>query len=126
MGLFSNILVLVCLQMLATGFAYGQVVVYALNIPGLYQSNQQGAYDKILAELNTSEFPFTVSTVPPARADARFKSCDSCCYTPANKNPEFYDFPESYVETAALNTAKAYGFTLTNAPKIKEINDLAG
>ncbi len=49
--------------------------------------------------------------MPPARAKFLFSQCINCCLSPSNKNPDFYDYDDSVVETLPMNLAKVYIFS---------------
>jgi len=92
--------------------------IISFAIPGLHQSNGQGAYDKVINQLEYSEEPFQLTMLPPARAKAQFLMCKNCCISPTNMNPDFYGYQAPMVETLPMNTAKIYAFTARHTQAI--------
>lgn len=106
----------------ALSSTYGsQVKVLSIEIPGLFQKDGMGEYDTVLKKAQ-QKIDFKQVTVPAARAFLAFKKCTSCCLTPANKNPNFYDFGSQYIETKPIATAKIYIFSKNE--KISSLVDL--
>ena len=88
-----------------------EVSVFALDIPGLHQKDGGGEYDKIINKAVVQSGKAKVVVLPPARAESEFAKCTNCCLSPANKNPDFYEYGDDVVVTKAMSVAKVYIFT---------------
>ncbi|MEH6346091.1 MAG: hypothetical protein V7785_13455 [Bermanella sp.] len=106
------------LYWLCASACLADINILSIAIPGLHQSNEQGAYDKIINQLEYSEETFQLTVVPPARAKAQFLLCKNCCISPTNMNPNFYDYKPAMVETLPMNIAKIYVFSARNTQAI--------
>jgi len=105
---------------------FAEVSIIGLEIPGLHQNDGEGVYDKIVNQTVVRKRLANLNVYPPTRAEELFETCKNCCLTPANKNPEFYDFPSPIVETDPMNTAKIYIFVKQGAKVISKLKDLKG
>jgi hypothetical protein len=106
--------------------ATAQVTIYGISIPGLHQKNGKGKYDIIINKTVIKTGQAILKIAPPARAENNFKICTNCCFSPANKNPEFYDFGSGYVQTEPMATAKIYIWTKRGSQPISNLEDLKG
>ena len=106
--------------------AFAQVKVIGIEIPGLHDKSGNGEYDKIVNKALVSKGKAILKVLPPARAEAEFKNCNNCCFSPANKNPDFYDFGSDIVQTKPMNTAKVYIFTAPGSTIISSLDGLKG
>ena len=105
-----------------SAIAADPVHVYAIAIPGLHQKDGNGEYDKILKSL--PDVQVSIKVYPPKRAFYMFAKDSSCCISPANTNPEFYEWDSNVVQTKAMNTAKIYIFSPKGKPAINELAKL--
>jgi len=105
-------------------FLFAEVNIIGLEIPGLHQHDGQGVYDKVVNQTVVRKRLASLNVYPPTRAEKLFDSCDNCCLSPANKNPEFYDFSNKTVQTDAMNTAKIYIFVSKGEDPIFKLKDL--
>ena len=120
------ILVMLSVTFIFSTSALAQVTIYSTDIPGLHQKDGQGDYDKIINKSVVKSGLAKLVVLPPARTVAKFKQCSNCCYSPANKNPEFYDFGANYVETKPMGVAKIYIFTRSGEKVISSLSQLKG
>ena len=100
--------------------------IYAIDIPGIFQQDKQGAYDKVLQKTRILNKLATLEIYPPARAQLMFKYCTNCCFTPANALKQFYFFDNNVVETDAMNIAKIYIFVKEGRQPINKLSALKG
>ena len=103
-----------------------EIQIYALEIPGLHQKDGGGEYDAILKKAIVEPGNANVKVVSPSRGMNLFSTCQNCCLTPANKNPDFYDFGDDVIATKPMSTAKVYIFTGKNQAVINNLDDLKG
>lgn len=103
-------------------FAQAQIIAY--EIPGLHQQDKNGAYDNVLQKVVVADGLATLDILPPARAERTFETCQNCCITPVNNNPEFYDFTEDVVATAPINHARIYIFSPPGSPTVNSLTEL--
>ena len=62
---------------------------------------------------------------PAVRAKKMFASgCTNCCLSAVNKNPDFYDYTNGYVETLPMSTVKVYIFTAQGTKSLKSLDEL--
>ncbi|MFK8083600.1 MAG: substrate-binding periplasmic protein [Granulosicoccus sp.] len=106
--------------------SFAGVTFFAYDIPGLYQKDGGGVYDKIVSKLIVDEGTGKLKVLPGIRAENSFANCQNCCITPANTNPAFYDFGSDVVATEPMNNAEIYIFSKRGAPPIDNVDDLAG
>lgn len=106
--------------------ANAQVLVIGIDIPGLHQKNGGGDYDKIINQSLVKAGKATLKVMPPARAESEFKRCSNCCFSPANKNPEFYDFGDDYIQTKPMGIAKIYIWSKIGSKAIDSLDELRG
>jgi len=111
---------------LTLGTLLAEVKIIAIEIPGLHQKDGKGVYDQILEETVVKNHLATVHLYPPARAEKMFSECQNCCFSPANKNQEFYDFGDDIVQTHPMNIAKIYIFVNKGQRPIHRLEDLRG
>lgn len=101
--------------------------IYAVQIDGVHQSDFSGAYDTILSEATPMiSRKYSLKALPPDQAFAAFDKCTNCCLSPANANPEFYDYPANYLVSDAINVAKIYVFSRPGTPPIVDVTSLKG
>lgn len=93
--------------------AYGaEYKVAAIQIDGLHQTDGGGLYDQVFSAINnTSEDQFSVTVMAPNRAFKDFEAGKYDCITPANTNPDFYQFAFETIASTAMTEAKVYLFT---------------
>lgn len=102
------------------------VSVFALDIPGLHQKDGGGDYDKIVDKAVVQSGKAKIFVLPPARAESEFSKCTNCCLSPANKNPDFYEYGDDVVVTKAMSIAKVYIFTGKGKAIISGLKGLIG
>lgn len=110
----------------AASYAQAETRIIGIEIPGLHEKSGNGVYDKIITKAVVEKNKGKLTVDPPARAENTFSKCTDCCFTPANDNPEFYDFGSDIVKTNPMSTAKIYIFTAKGKPALSSISDLAG
>lgn len=103
-----------------------EVVIYAIDIPGLHDKQGGGIYDKPINEALVSKGKATLKVLPPARAEKSFAGCSNCCLSPANLNPEFYDYGSEVVQTEPMGVAQIHIFSQPGAPVITSLDELKG
>lgn len=106
--------------------ALAQVKIYALDIPGLHQTDSKGAYDRVLEKILPEDNQAILEVYPPARAEKLFSACQDCCTSPANIDPEFYDYGAGVVSSEPMNTAKIYIFVPPGTPVVTSLIELKG
>ena len=85
-----------------------------------------GVYDQIFMETVVKAKLAKIKILPPFRAEKMFADCQNCCFSPANKDPEFYDFGDDILKSDPMNTAKIYIFVNQGQPSINRLEDLRG
>ncbi|MEH6347143.1 MAG: ABC transporter substrate-binding protein [Bermanella sp.] len=105
---------------------WAEVTVIGTDIPGLHQKDGKGVYDMIINETLLSKGLATLTVLPPARAEAQFESCQNCCFSPANKNPDFYDFGGDVMVSDPMNVAKVYIFSAPGKKAFASYANLKG
>jgi hypothetical protein len=115
-----------CLLALFSGALWAQVNIIGTDIPGLHQKDGKGVYDVIINQTLVSKGLGSLKVLPPARAEAEFSSCQNCCFSPANKNPEFYDFGGDVSKSEPMNVAKVYIFSAPGKSAFGGYGDLKG
>ncbi len=105
---------------------YAQTTIYSIEIPGMHDKDGSGGYDKIIEKSLIKPGLATLENFPPAKAENEFSKCTNCCFSPANKNPEFYDFGDDIVKTNPMGVAKIYIFTGKGQKSISRLSDLKG
>ena len=107
--------------------AAGDVKVFAVEIEGLHQKDGKGEYDSVLADVGSKiSTSIDIEVLPPARSFKEFESCTDCCISPANKNPDFYEYADGYIESVPMNTAKIYIWSAPGSDVISGLSDLKG
>ena len=119
------LLLLVCFFGTNTSVAKDTLLIGTI-IPGLHQSDFLGKYDKIISLILNEQRGIVRANFPPARADSVFATCNSCCISPSNKNPDFHDYAAHVVTTNAFNVAKAYIFTAPGKEPLSDLSELHG
>ena len=103
---------------------FAEVIIIGIEIPGLHQMDGAGAYDQIITETLIKPGLATLEVYSPVRAKKLFAKCQNCCLSPANKDPEFYEFGKDIVQTDRINTAKIYIFVNKGQQPISRLEDL--
>lgn len=98
--------------------------IIGIEIFGLHQQDAQGAYDRIIRQILGADIELLVH--PPERASEEFGRCQNCCLSPANKNPEFYDYGNDVVQSHPMNSAKIYIFVDSGSPPVNTLDELKG
>lgn len=111
---------------LFSGVLCAEVVIIGTDIPGLHQKDGKGVYDIIVNDTLVSKGLATLKVLPPARAEAEFTSCQNCCFSPANKNPDFYSYGGDVTESLPMNVAKVYIFSAPGKNAFSSYSDLKG
>lgn len=112
--------------LLSTAIPAQVVTLYAQLIPGLFQTDNQGAYDQVIQLVTPENSRIIHKVLPNNRANHAFKNCQVCCFSPANLNPDFYSFDQDVYMTQPINTAKAYIFSLKEDATYSSLSELAG
>ncbi len=120
---FFTLVACVCLWSPAV---YAETTILSVEIPGLYQKDGMGAYDKIVNDVLVKPGLASIQLRPPARAEKEFEECQDCCYSPGNDNPDFYDYGDDVIKTNPMNTAKLYIFTGKGQKVLNSLEDLKG
>lgn len=115
-----------CYLALFSSVLCAEVTIIGTDIPGLHQQDGKGVYDVIVNQTLVSKGLGALKVLPPARAEAEFKSCQNCCFSPANKNPEFYDFGGDVSVSEPMNVAKVYIFSAPGKRPFSSYADLKG
>lgn len=118
LAIFLAVLLPVCVS--------AQTQIIGIEIPGLHEKSGAGAYDQIINTILVEDGSARLEVYPPARAEHLFSKCTDCCFSPANKNPEFYDYGDDIVQTDPMSTAKIYIFTAAGQPVISNLSELKG
>lgn len=113
--MMQNGYTLLLLIVFSCGLNAQTLTLYSQSIPGLFQEDKKGAYDKVIQILTQAQPNFVHKVIPNNRAFRTFTHCQNCCYAPANLSLNFYDFGEDIVATQLINTAKAYIISLTKS-----------
>ncbi len=116
----------ITITMLLSTSLWAQVNIIGTDIPGLHQKDGKGVYDMIINQTLLSKDLATLKVLPPARAEAQFESCQNCCFSPANKNPDFYNFGSDVMVSEPMNVAKVYIFSAPGKKAIASYADLKG
>ncbi len=106
--------------------SHAQTTIYGLKIDGLHQKDGQGTYDLVVNEALKSKESFKLEVKEPAHAEKLFSKCSNCCISPANKNPEFYDYGADSKVTQAMNYAKIYIYSAKGKTAITGLSGLKG
>ena len=96
-----------------------------MDIPGLHQKDGQGVYDQVISKVAPNS-DVQIDVLPINRAVDIFKTCENCCYSPGNKDPNFYDYDEAVVETEPMNVAKVFIFSAFNQQPVSDLSNLIG
>ncbi len=103
------------------------ITLYSQSIPGLFQEDKKGAYDKVIQVLTQNLTDFEHKVMPNNRAFRAFTNCKNCCYAPANLNSDFYDFDKEVKATQPINIAKVYIFSLKKShDNLTKLSQLKG
>jgi ABC-type amino acid transport substrate-binding protein len=90
--------------------AHAQVRLGAYAIPGVFEADKSGDYDKVLARLAASGGPkLDYVVAPPARLEDDFKAGKLDCIIPLDAR--FWVEPGKFVNSEPLNIAKIYIFS---------------
>jgi len=119
-GLYAIILTVISSSL------WAETTIIGVEIPGLHQKDGGGVYDVIINGALVSTGMAKLKVLPPARADADFEACQNCCYSPANKNPEFYSFGSDIVESEPMDVAKVYIFSPPGKGVYSSLQELKG
>lgn len=107
--------------------SYAVVDIIAIKIPGLFQKDGMGQYDQIINDASYQiDTKFQIIYTVPKRGFLKFENCNNCCISPANKNPDFYEYnSDQYLETSPMGVAKIYIFSnefmINNLEKLKNL-----
>jgi len=101
--------------------SYAQTII-GIDIPGLHSNDGQGLYDLTIQQATGQ----SVLIMSPGRAVKAYESCADCCISPANKNPDFYDYDDGHLVSQPMFTAKVYIFSKPGDAVIDDITLLKG
>lgn len=100
--------------------------IFTLDIPGLHNKDGQGAYDIIIKKIMADQYTIVLQPLPPKRALAYFKRCNSCCFSPGNTDVNFYDFDRQARETEPMTVAKIFIFSAYGSEPFRSLRELEG
>lgn len=120
-SIFTSFFFLFCISSSLLG---SEVMIIGIEVQGLHQKDRKGVYDQIITETVVKARLAILNVYPPARAARNFSNCQNCCFSPANENPEFYEFGENVVQTDPMNFAKIYIFVPPGKSPISHLEDL--
>ena len=104
-----------------SNFAFAQTII-GIDIPGLHSNDGKGLYDVTIQKATGG----SVLVMSPSRAVTAYESCSDCCISPANKNPDFYDYAAGHIVSTPMFTAKIYIFSKPGSPVITDLALLKG
>jgi len=114
------------LCLLINSLCFAETTIYTVEIPGLHQKDSKGVYDIIIETGLSKEGLAKVRLYPPARAQIEFSNCTDCCFSPANLNPDFYDYGSDVVVTEPMGIAKVYIFSPPGVFTVSGLDALKG
>jgi ABC-type amino acid transport substrate-binding protein len=98
--------------------------IVALSIPGVFEPDKGGDYDKVLAKVAASGVPVDYTVAAPARAEAEFKEKKVGCSTPIDVR--FWPGKEKLVNSAPMNVVKIYLFSRPGEGPYTSLGQLKG
>lgn len=101
--------------------AFAQTII-GIDIPGLHSSDGKGLYDVAIKDATGVK----TLILSPARAVSSYDSCVDCCISPANKNPDFYEYGAGHIVSKPMFTAKIYIFSKPGSQVITDLDSLRG
>ncbi len=104
-----------------SSIAYAQTII-GIDIPGLHSNDGQGLYDVTIQQATGQ----AVLIMSPGRAVKAYENCTDCCISPANKNPDFYDYGDEHLVSQPMFTAKVYIFSKPGDASIDDVSLLKG
>lgn len=107
-----------------TSIGYAKVTVIGVEIPGLFQKDGNGSYDKIVTRTVVNSGHAKLEILPPDEAFKKFENCTECCIAPANLDPDFYSFGSNVVATNSMFASKIYIFTAKDQPALDSLDQL--
>jgi ABC-type amino acid transport substrate-binding protein len=119
----KRILLIVTATLLA-GQAHAAPKIGAQAIPGVFEVDKSGDYDKVLAQIAASGVPLDYVVVAPGRAEAEFKEGKLDCLAPADAR--FWTTQEKLVNSEPLNVAKIFLFSRPGEGPYTSLDPLKG
>ncbi len=119
-------LLILCFTLLSSYLSAQNITLYSQSIPGLFQTDKQGVYDRIIQLITAQNDHFEHKVMPNNRAFRAFSNCLNCCYSPSNLNPDFYSYSEDIQSTLPFNTAKAYIISHKGGQIYSNLKQLSG
>lgn len=112
----------------ANSAAWADVSIAAQQIPGVYTTEGNGAYDQVYAaiEKEVGGLPGKLQVVPAGRAIALYSNKQVECQTPANSDADFYPVAFPTVQSKPFNLAKIYIFSKPGEAPVTTLAALAG
>lgn len=104
-----------------TLFAQAQQII-GIDIPGLHNNDGKGIYDQVIHSVSNER----IILMTPERAVNAYESCVDCCISPANKNPDFYNYGAGHIVSKPMFTAKIYIFSKPGDAAISDVALLSG
>ena len=116
---------IVCgLGLVMSSFSVMATEVITNIIPGLHDKKGTGEYDLIIKQVASVQ----LVPLPTIRAEQSFQRSSDKCFSPANKNPDFYPnyINSDIIESKPMGIAKVYIFTAPGKPVISSLSELKG
>lgn len=104
-----------------------EVKTAVMDIEGLFQKDKNGLYDLVFSAVEkASGQMLNAEVMAPNRLFKEFEGGKVSCISPANTNPDFYDFGFETVQSASMTPAKVYIFTAAGTEAISDLSALSG
>lgn len=107
--------------LLLVNSAFAQTII-GIDIPGLHNNDGQGIYDVMIHDATGQD----VLIMSPARAVNAYDSCTDCCISPANKNPDFYNYGAEHIVSKPMFTAQIFIFSKPGNAIVSDVSLLKG
>jgi ABC-type amino acid transport substrate-binding protein len=98
--------------------------IVALAIPGVFEADKSGDYDKVLAKVAANGVTVDYSVIAPGRAEADFKERKFACTMPIDVR--FWPGKEKLVNSEPMNVVKIFLFSRTGEGPYTSLDQLKG
>jgi hypothetical protein len=119
-----RLVVAAVMGVLACAPAQSAPKVVAMAIPGVFETDKSGDYDKVFARMQAGGAAVDYAVLAPGRAEAEFRERKFACFVPFDVR--FWSGAEKLVNSQPVNVAKIYLFSRPGEGPYTSLDQLKG
>ncbi len=101
--------------------------ISAIKIDGLFQKDSHGLYDQVFSAVQTqSSLKMKLNVTAPKKAFSDFEKGKVACISPANTNPDFYNYSFETISSKVMTPAQIFIFSKAGSTPYADLASISG